>query len=91
MGSVHRVGTKQEENYILKTFWEWVEFVARVVVWIFAMVLAIVTVVEVVPVLPERTSLTLLIFLYLFLFAWTIEHIFETRRRFPTRRRGKED
>lgn len=70
---------------MLKKLLEWVEFVATIFVWVFGMVLAILTVVQVVPILPEQISFNLLIYLIVFLFAVTIVFIFESHRRFPRR------
>ncbi len=49
------------------------------------MALAILTVLAVVPLLPERTSITLVIFLIFFLIATTILFIFKSHRRFLQR------
>lgn len=55
---------------------------AMIVVWIFGMIMAIVTIVDVLPVLQESTAITLLISLIIFLIAATIVFISETYRKF---------
>lgn len=55
---------------------------AMIVVWFFGMLMAIVTIIEVLPRLPEKTALTLLLSLIIFLVAVTIVFIGETYRKF---------
>jgi glucan phosphoethanolaminetransferase (alkaline phosphatase superfamily) len=65
--------------------WRWIEVLepyAMIVVWIFGMLMAIVTIINVLPRLPEKTALTLLISLIIFLVAVTIVFIGETYRKF---------
>ncbi len=65
--------------------WRWLQVLepyAMIVVWIFGMLMAIVTIFDVLPILPERTAITLLIFLIIFLVAVTVVFISETYRKF---------
>jgi hypothetical protein len=65
--------------------WRWIEMLepyAMIVVWIFGMLMAIVTIINVLPRLPEKTALTLLVSLIIFLVAVTIVFIGETYRKF---------
>ena len=65
--------------------WRWIEVLepyAMIVVWIFGMLMAIVTIINVLPRLPEKTALTLLVSLIIFLVAVTIVFIGETYRKF---------
>jgi len=64
---------------------KWIEVLepyAMIVVWIFGMLMAIVTIINVLPRLPEKTALTLLVSLIIFLVAVTIVFIGETYRKF---------
>jgi hypothetical protein len=74
---------KREEGFAMK--WRWIEMLepyAMIVVWIFGMLMAIVTIINVLPRLPEKTALTLLASLIIFLVAVTIVFIGETYRKF---------
>jgi len=65
--------------------WRWIEVLepyAMIAVWIFGMLMAIVTIINVLPRLPEKTALILLISLIIFLVAVTIVFIGETYRKF---------
>jgi uncharacterized membrane protein len=64
---------------------KWIEMLepyAMIVVWFFGMLMAIVTIINVLPRLPEKTALTLLVSLIIFLVAVTIVFIGETYRKF---------
>ncbi len=76
------------ENQTMRTKrWQWVEFYARLIVWIGGLLFAVLTVLGVIPILPANTSIQLMIFLYLFLFAALITWWFDMSRMFPPRRR----
>ena len=65
--------------------WRWIEMLepyAMIVVWFFGMLMAIVTIINVLPRLPEKTALTLLVSLIIFLVAVTVVFIGETYRKF---------
>ena len=65
--------------------WRWIEKLepyAMIVAWFFGMLMAIVTIINVLPRLPEKTALTLLVSLIIFLVAVTIVFIGETYRKF---------
>ena len=64
---------------------QWIEFGALAYVAIFTMIMAILTVVGVIGILPERTSITLLIGLIVFMVAVAIVFVLEAWRRFPLR------
>ncbi len=66
---------------------KWGEFCAMVFVWIFGMLTAILTVVGTLPALSERSSLTLLISLIIFLVAATVVFVFEGVRRWGESKR----
>lgn len=79
---------KRISDFIINRLPIGVEAWAWAFVWIFGMVLAILTVITILPPLTRDTRLTLLGALILFLIATTIVFIFEARRRFlprPTR------
>ena len=65
---------------------KWIEFGAMVYVSIFTMVLAILTVIGTLHLLPEQTGFNLLIYLIIFLFALEFLFILESWRRFPVRK-----
>jgi hypothetical protein len=81
---------KRIKDFIINKLPIGVESWAWSFVWIFGMVLAILTVVTVLPLLTSDTRLPLLIALILFLIATTIVFIFEARRRFLPRSTAKQ-
>lgn len=71
----------------MRSRWQkWLEFWARFIVWASAIGFAILTVLGVLPILPEPTSIGLIILLYLFMVAALIVWIFDTRQRFGRKR-----
>lgn len=70
---------------MMKKWLQGIESWARAFVWIFGMVLAIITVVMVLPVLTEFSRTVILISLILFLVAATIAFVSGVRRQFSTK------
>ncbi len=68
-------------------WWHWVEFYARFIVWAGALLFSVLTAVGAIPILSPDTSIQLMIFLYLFIFAMLITWYFDVSRFFPPRRR----
>lgn len=68
---------------------KWIEFGAVVYVAIFTMVLAILTVIGTLDILPERTAVGLLVSLIVFFFAIEFIFILESWRRFPLRQANR--
>ncbi len=72
----------------MRTGWlQWVEFAARLILWIGGLLFASLTVMGTIPILPENTSIGLMLFLYLFLIAALITWVFDMYRFYPPRRR----
>lgn len=69
----------------------WLEWGARFFVWAFVMGLAILTVLDIIPILPPNIRLQLLILLYVFLFAMLVTWIGDIYRMYPRRRRQQSE
>lgn len=65
---------------------QWFEYCARFIVWIGGLLFALLTVLGTIPILPEITSIGLILFLYLFLFAALIVWVFDMYRSYPPRK-----
>ena len=66
---------------------QWVNYCARFIVWVGGLLFALLTVLGTIPILPTNTSISLILFLYLFLVAALIVWIFDMYRSYPPRRR----
>lgn len=68
-------------------WWHWVEYFARGIVWIGLLVFSFLTVVGIIPILPVKTSIELMIFLLVFFLpAMMITLWFDMSRVFPPKR-----
>ena len=65
----------------------WLEWGARFVVWVGGLLFALLTVLGMIPILPEDTSIGLMFFLYVFLVAALIVWVFDMYRSYPSRRK----
>lgn len=79
-------GMKQECNARRKRLLRWLEFGARFTVWASVIGFAILTVLGVLPILPQPTSIGLLVILYLFMIAALIQWLFDVKRLYPPKR-----
>jgi len=66
---------------------KWLEFIARAILWAGGLLFSVLTVIGAIPILPENSSIRLLIFLYLFMLAMVIAWWFDMVRMYPSRRR----
>lgn len=66
---------------------KWLEFIARAIIWAGVLLFSVLTVIGAIPILPENSSIQLLIFLYLFMLAMVIAWWFDMVRMYPPRRR----
>ena len=67
-------------------WWHWVEYPARAIVWLGVILFSFFTVLGAIPILPENSSIKLLIFFDIFIFAMVITWGFDLFRTFPPRR-----
>jgi len=67
-------------------WWHWVEYPARAIVWLGAILFSSLTVFGAIPILSENSSIILLIFFDIFIFAMVIAWGFDLYRTFPSRR-----
>ncbi len=72
---------------MVKGWQQWLEFYARLFVWIFGLMLALLTVLQAIPALTGGNALRLIILLYLFMPAALIVWYFDMYRLYPPRRR----
>ena len=66
---------------------QWLEYCARFIVWVGGLLFTVMTVLGWIPILPENTSIQLMLFLYLFLIAALIVWVFDMYRMYPPKRR----
>jgi len=75
----------------MKTSWlNWLEWGARFFVWVFGMILAILTVIGAINILPPNTALGLVIAFYVFIFALLVVWVGDVYRMYPPRRRKQQ-
>ncbi len=74
---------------MVKGWQQWLEFWARLFVWVFGLTLAWLTVYQALPVLTGDSAIQLMILLYLFTFAAVIVWGFDMDRLYPPRRRRR--
>jgi hypothetical protein len=75
----------------MKISWlSWLEWGARFFVWAFGMLLATLTVIGTINILPPNTALGLVILFYVFLFALLVVWIGDIYRMYPPRRRKQQ-
>lgn len=65
----------------------WIEYGARFIVWASVLGFAILTVLGTLPILPEPTSIGLLVLLYIFIVAALVQWIFDMKRLYPPKRK----
>ncbi|MBA7603560.1 hypothetical protein ES703_10673 [subsurface metagenome] len=80
--------TETGGSQAMKDTWQpWLEYCARFIVWIGGLLFATMTVLGWIPILPEDTSIQLMLFLYLFLIAALITWLFDIYQSYPPRRK----